>query len=748
MSRHLIAPATILALAGCSNAVPGVRIDSPTSGGAFYADRTIAVFATVSDANHDLEELMVRWRSDLEGVVDGPDRIDESGVVAGDLSLGEGLHVLTVEVEDPRGDVSWATVALDVAATNTAPTCLITGLTDGGAVLTGSEVDLGVLVGDPDIGAEALNLTLGSDLDGDLGALSVDGRGLGSTTLALSDGTHQLTLTATDELGAVCEDRILFTWGNPPTVAITAPAVGFVEDLEQIISFSGLVAHQVDAAADLEIRWSSDVIGIFDVRPANLDGLVTHDVDNLPRGPHTVTLRATDSLGFYAEDSVEVLVNGPPSAPTIRMLTPTPATDEPLVVEITEASQDLESDPLTVSYAWYLDDVLVPDLVEDSVPAERTVRDQSWRVEVRANDGRLDGAPGVVSVGVLNSAPIVDSVALSPSDPRTNDLVTATAEASDLDGDGIAFDYEWSVNGSVVPDATGPTLDGASHFDKDDSISVSVVPRDDVLSGEAAASTAITAVNSPPGAPIVEMDPGYTRGDEAASCLITEDVVDDDGDPVTYTVTWEADGAAYPSEFAEASGPDTVEETDDTVPADDQDLADTFTCWVTASDGTDASAAVSDYFDVATSFYEVGYWLEFPYTSIYARNYLLGHPILVTRDMTVVELGIIAKRTASNGKIALYTDNLGQPDELVIGSALQRIVVGTNQFPVRRTAIKAGTYWLMAVFDATAYMGEDRSGRHNVYYQSMTATGDFPDSISAPSSFYGYHNNYYIYGYE
>lgn len=744
---HLLAPVAVLALVGCSNELPDVRIDAPTSDGAFYADRAISVSATVSDANHDLEDLVLRWTSDLEGEVEGPDSLDGSGGLVGDLSLGEGLHVLTLEVEDPRGDLATAAVALDVAATNTPPSCLITGLVDGGATLTGTQVELGAIVADPDIGAEALTLSLGSDLDGDLGELIVDGRGVGTKGLALSDGTHQLTLSATDELGASCEDRILYSWGNPPTVEITTPTLGFVEDLDQEILLQGQVGHATDAAADLKIRWSSDAIGLFGVRPASDLGVVEFVVDDLPRGPQTITLRATDSNGFYAEDTVEILVNGPPTAPAVRLLNEAPATDEPLVAEIAEASEDREGDTLTLSYAWYLDDVLVPDLVEPSVPAERTVRDQSWRVEVWANDGRLDGERGVAGLGVLNTAPVVDGVVLEPTAPKTNDVVTATATASDLDGDVIALGYEWSVNGTVVLGATGPTLDGAEHFDKGDSIAVSISGSDDVLTGAAVGSTAITAVNSPPVGLAVEMDPGFTRGNEDASCLIVEDAVDPDGDPLTYAITWDGDGTAYPSGFTAAVGPDTVEETDDTVPSDDQDLADTFTCSVTATDGTDTTAAVSDYFDVASSFYQLGYWREFSYTSILARNYLLGHPITVPRDFTVTELHIISKRTAANGKIALYTQTTsGTPGTLVVGSSMQRISVGDNTFKVRRTAIKAGTYWIMAVYDATAYTAEDR-GRNTVYYTSMSAYGSFPNSF-APRSYSGYRHNYYIYGYE
>ncbi|MFK7931253.1 MAG: hypothetical protein AB8H79_23925 [Myxococcota bacterium] len=739
--HRLTAIVVTTALVGCANALPSVTLDAPTDP-ALYADLPIAVSARVTDDNHDRSELIVRWISDRDGLISGPQDIDESGNIAGELSLSPGLHVLSIEVEDPREDIVTASVALDVAATNTPPKCRFTSPSDGLSSLSGSTIEIGVEVGDVDIGAQALTVALSSDLDGDLGALEVDADGLATMSRALSDGTHRLSLSATDELGALCETSLLYTLGNPPSVQITSPGTGFIEDIGEMIALSGLVSDDTDAPADLVVEWRTDAIGVLWTRPSDESGTVVASTDTLPRGPHRITLRATDSDGFYSEDSIELLVNGPPTAPVVR-LAEGPATDEPLVAEIVEASTDAEGDTLTTTYAWYLDDVLVPDLTEATVPAERTLRDQAWRVEVWAGDGRLEGERGVASTGIVNTAPIVDSVALSPTSPMTNDVVSAAVESSDLDMDTVSYAFEWSVNGTVVAGASGPSLDGASYFDKGDTVSVSVTPSDDALSGAALASTAVTVINSPPSLPEVAIDPTWTFGDEDASCVIVEDAVDADGDTVTYTITWEGDGTAYPSGFTGADGPDTVFETDDTVPAADQDLADSFTCSVTATDGTAATTAVEASFDIADYTYTMGYWREFSWTSSVAPDYLIGHPVVVTKDVTVVELGIIAKKAKANSKIALYTDVAGQPSALVVGSGLQGITVGHNTFSVPATKIAAGTYWLMVVSDSIGYHGAN-SSKNTVYVVNMSASAAFPTSLGAPWSYSGYRHNYFM----
>ena len=66
-------------------------------------DRRPVLEATVDDPDDAPEDLVVTWRSNLAGVLVGPDRVDPSGRLEGALHLAEGNHEITLTVADPNG---------------------------------------------------------------------------------------------------------------------------------------------------------------------------------------------------------------------------------------------------------------------------------------------------------------------------------------------------------------------------------------------------------------------------------------------------------------------------------------------------------------------------------------------------------------------------------------------------------------------------------------------------------------------
>ncbi|MFK7929541.1 MAG: hypothetical protein AB8H79_15195 [Myxococcota bacterium] len=736
----LSTPLLLVAVAGCAPDEPLVTLEFPVGDGPYYADMAFDVQAKISDEEHKLDTVTARWTSSLDGEISGPTDIAEDGTVSGQVQLTAGVHTLAIAVEDKGGRVGVAQVALSVAAQNTPPSCSIDGPTEGATTAPGQPTSISLRVDDIDIGPEALILSLTSDLDGDLGPVSVDSAGMATLSTPLSTGVHQLTWIATDERGGECTVSREHNVVAPPTIAITSPLDGFVEDVYNPIVFTAQVGDERDPASDLTLSWSSNRDGVLSAEPANADGTTTLELSSLSRGSHTITLQATDLQGGTAKASVAVLVNGPPAAPQISLVPAVPVTSDTVLVFIDKDSADAEADEVTYRYGWTRNGAPVDLANAPEVPAELTRRDEIWGVTVTPSDGRLDGPIATASITIDSTPPVLSEVSLTPTTAYTNDVLTVTATATDEDEDPIDLTYEWSVNGTVIA-ATGPTLDGATWFDKTDTVEVSVTPSDDVYDGLAVSASA-TILNSAPSSPEVSTDPAYTRGGEDVICEVHVDSVDADDDTVSYTLTWTGDGVAYPSGFSGAAGPDTTTLTDDTIPADDLDLADEFLCSIVASDGT-ASAAASTALMVVGTPSDYGYYREFPYTSILARNYLLGHPITLTNDGTVVELGIIAKRTTGKARIGLYTDVSGQPGALVVGSALESLVAGINEYSVSPTKVKSGDYWIMAVYDSSAYVGENRS-RDTVYYRTWLATSALPSSFGTPRSYSGYRHNYYV----
>ncbi len=343
---------------------------------------------------------------------------------------------------------------------------------------------------------------------------------------------------------------------------------------------------------------------------------------------------------------------------------------------------------------------------------------------------------------LVDLPPTAPELLMEPAQPTTEDdlVVTITAPSEDPEGETPVLRIQWFVDGLLLPELTELSVPASQTF-KGETWRAEVSASDSY--GPGAAGTAeLTIENSPPSAPVLRMD--ASQGDTPMVCSESVPAVDLDADELSRTITWEADGALYPDDFPDAEGPSTTTLPGDTVPLFDLALAESFTCTLSVSDGeTSVSASISA--GLASSF-DVGYTSEFSGSSVHGKNYLLGHPVTVSTAMTVSHLNIIAKGSAANGQIALYTESGGQPSALVTESSAQAITTGTNTFDVPDTAIPAGTYWLMAVYDASAYIGES-STPQTVYYTGMSAGSAMPDPIGSLNSYSGGPHNYYLSGF-
>ena len=129
-------------------------------------------------------------------------------------------------------------------------------------------------------------------------------------------------------------------------------------------------------------------------------------------------------------------------------------------------------------------------------------------VDVYATDGEADSGTASDDVTVVNSAPVVGTVAISPTDPKTNQTLTATP-AGFTDDD--AADRPTTTSGTTTPlrlgddsDTLDLSVDG--NGDKGDTITVDVYATD----GEADSGTAsddVTVVNSAPVVGTVAISP-------------------------------------------------------------------------------------------------------------------------------------------------------------------------------------------------------------------------------------------------
>ena len=92
----------------------------------------------------------------------------------------------------------------------------------------------------------------------------------------------------------------------------------------------------------------------------------------------------------------------------------------------------------------------------------------------------------------------------------------------------------------------------------------------------------VTISNTIPTAPTVEIDPEEPRdGTDDILCEIAVDGDDDDGDALSYAVTWSVDGVLWSGSVA------TTTHADDTIPGSETEAGEIWTCTATADDGED-----------------------------------------------------------------------------------------------------------------------------------------------------------------
>jgi hypothetical protein len=521
---------------------PTATITAPERFSSYYADEPIAFLATVIDTEDAAESLSVAWFDDQGNALDIDDQADAAGALEGSTTLVAGERTVTLEVTDSAGGKGTASVALSIRTANAAPTCAITAPEDAGHVPSGQAVTLSGTVIDPDVGAESLTASWSSDLQGifEGGALAVDG----TTSVEvpnLAFGTHVLTLTGTDEMGLSCIATIGFSVGNAPDVVLLEPADGTVINAGDYLVFSAQISDDGTAPTDLQVRWTSDRDGVFNSSAADASGSLAFSTDDLSRGTHAIELTVTDSDGLSTSVPFSVRVNDLPSEPVVRISPAEPGGGDDLVAEITTESTDLEGDEIAYSYAWRVDGIAT-SYRSATVPASATTKGQTWSVEVTPDDGYGEGPAGSDSVTVVNSAPVLASVTLSPDPAYEGDTLACTpGPASDVDGDTIYYAYTWYVNGARVSSTSGALSDDNwAHMDE---VACVVAPADVEAMGAAVDSNAVIISNTPPTISGVGLLPSTPRAADTLVCA-SEGFADADGDAEATSYSWTVDGVS------------------------------------------------------------------------------------------------------------------------------------------------------------------------------------------------------------
>src|SRR5207248_1077392 len=132
-------------------------------------------------------------------------------------------------------------------------------------------------------------------------------------------------------------------------------------------------------------------------------------------------------------------------------------------------------------------------------------------------------------VSIVNTAPVIDSVTITPAGPTTKQILTANIASHDDDGDTLSYSYIWKKNGAAISGQTASTLDLsiAANGEKGASTPDSVPPTDGTPSGPPTQSSAVIVLNTTPISDSVTITPASPTTKHLLTATVTSN--DDDG---------------------------------------------------------------------------------------------------------------------------------------------------------------------------------------------------------------------------
>ena len=157
----------------------------------------------------------------------------------------------------------------------------------------------------------------------------------------------------------------------------------------------------------------------------------------------TCTATVRDSIGATDSDTFSVMVGN--NLPTIESVSLSP-TDPRSIDDITcntSGVGDLDGQSVSISYAWYIDDILQSE-TSNTLSAPFSVGNVI-KCETTPNDGIANGNTIDTETTVIDTPASLDSVGITPSTGVKADTeLTCDASFTDIDGDIPAISYSWT----------------------------------------------------------------------------------------------------------------------------------------------------------------------------------------------------------------------------------------------------------------------------------------------------------------
>ena len=518
---------------------PTATILSPTQNSNHYSDQLIQFAALVGDNEDAPEDLVVSWSSSVDGDLILDTSPDADGNISDYGYLTEGQHALELRVEDSSGKITKEQLVVQVGGANDVPTCGFVSPENQTAFEEGESILFEGTALDSNVDATELLVMFTSDKDGELGEGTLASSGVVVfETDQLSNNTHIISMSVTDEVGAQCQDTRVISIGTPPTANIVEPLSGDVFSLGTDVLFTGSFTDAEDSMSDVAVSWVSSSGGEIASGIPDSQGIHQFSSNSLGAGLHTISLNASDTTGLTGSDTVTIRVNTPPTAPMVT-LGPDPIYGDGTLTAAATGSTDADGNSITYVYQWFENGVLHSSTLNSIGSSDLDVGDM-WTVRVTPNDGYTDGPYTEVNITVSNSDPTLTTPLISSSNGSmyNDSVLTCISTASDSD-EVVTATYSWNVGGAMV---AGSTVDLSNYsVSVGDSIEC-IASVSDSNGGSATSSGSTLIENRSPNISSVSISPSSPNSQEVLTCSVMSS--DLDGESLTESMEWFVAGSS------------------------------------------------------------------------------------------------------------------------------------------------------------------------------------------------------------
>ncbi len=389
---------------------------------------------------------------------------DGSATVSGSLTpshvyADNGIYTVILTVTDKDGGVGTDTLTVTVG--NVAPVVVVPAgqtITEGGTATlpNASFTDAGA----GDTHTATIDWGDGTVEPGTV----IQGAGSGSVALGshtyAEDGIYTVTVSVTDDDGAVGTDSLTITVNNAAPVVEAGPDQSGAPGGTIALVPATFTDAGVEDIHTATIDWGDGTIEPGAVTQGAGGGSVAGSHAYAADGNYTVTVLVIDDDGLFGSDSFQVNLTTANVGPTANAGGPYTINEGQGVTLDGSGSNDPDSGPNPLSYAWDLDgDGQHDDATGVTVTLSIQPDNSSFIVGLEVSDGLLT-ATDAATVTVNNVVPTVDAGA----DQMFNEGDTANFSGSFSDPGSVdTHTIEWNFgdgatdSGSLTPSHTYPT---------------------------------------------------------------------------------------------------------------------------------------------------------------------------------------------------------------------------------------------------------------------------------------------------